>query len=257
MLLEVEVVLVFSIVPGTWFLPDCMRRSLSHKSLCSHIHRPPWRDAGREAASSPPCLCASPPLPGGEPAAVWRSTAEGNLHPPAQRHWCGRQCLHLGSDPPWACLLLSGQWPHWWSTGISITDKIRRPLCRRAMQTNVEMKCTHFEFQSLQPVLSQSFSEPLSAPAPLLQCMLCHRVSLEGAVPLHHAQRGTSMAGHAGEALAPWETQHRHLVKAHVTLCTCKLGPLQDGPNWLEKRHQKRWGTVSSSFNVSIWCCNK
>lgn len=63
--------------------------------------------------------------------------------------------------------------------------------------------------------------------------MLCQRVSLEGAVSLHHAQGGTSMAGHTGEALAAWETEHRHLVKAHVALRACKLGPPQDGPNWL------------------------
>lgn len=231
-----------------------MRRSLAHKSLGSHIHRPPWRDAGREAASSPPFLCASPRLPGGEPAAVWRSTAEGILHPPAQHRWCGRQCLHLGFDPPWACLLLSGQWPHWWSAGINIIDKVRRLLCRRAMQTNVEMKCTHFVFQSLEPVFSQSFSEPLSAPVPSLQCMLCHRVSLEGAVSLHHAQRGTSTAGHTSEALAAWETEHRHLVEAHVALSTCKLGPLQDGPNWWEKRHQK---LQKKRGTGSIWCCHK
>lgn len=131
--------LCISVIPDTWCLPDCMRRSLARKSLCSHIHRPPWTDAGREAAFSPPCLCASPPLPGGEPAAAWRSTAEGNLRPPAQHRWRGCQCLHLGFDPPWVGVLLSGQWPHWWSTGSNTTDKVRRLLCRKAMQTNVEV----------------------------------------------------------------------------------------------------------------------
>lgn len=102
------------------------------------------------------------------------------------------------------------------------------------MQTrNVETKCTHSVFQRLKPLFSPSLSEPLSPPVPLLQCMLCHCVFFEAAVPPHHAQGGTSAAGHAGEALAAWETEHRHLVKAHVALCACKLGPLQDGLNWL------------------------
>lgn len=88
-------------------------------------------------------------------------------------------------------------------------------------------------FQCLEPLFSLSFSKPLSVPLPLLQCMLFHRVYLEGAVPPRHAQGGTSMAGHTGEALAAWETEHCHLIKAHVALCTCELGPLQGGPNWL------------------------
>ena len=124
-----KVVLSISVLPDTWCLPDCMRRSLAHKNLGSHIHRPPWTDVGREAASSPPGLCASPLLPAGEPAAALRSTAEGNIHPPARHHWCGRQCLHLGSDPRWAGLLLSGQWPRWWSTGIDTTDKVKWLQC--------------------------------------------------------------------------------------------------------------------------------
>lgn len=101
------------------------------------------------------------------------------------------------------------------------------------MRTNLEMKCTHFVFQCLEPLLSQSLSEPLPAPVLSLQCMLRHCVALEGAVPPGHAQGGASMAGHTGEALAAWETEHRHLVKAHGALCACKLGPLQDGANWL------------------------
>ena len=103
----------------------------------------------------------------------------------------------------------------------------------RAMRTNLEMKCTHFVFERLEPLLSQSLSEPLPAPVLSLQSVLRHRVALEGAVPPGHAQGGASMAGHTGEALAAWETEHRHLVKAHGALSACKLGPLQDGANWL------------------------
>ena len=32
------------------------------------------------------------------------------------------------------------------------------------MRTNLEMKCTHFVFERLEPLLSQSLSEPLPAP---------------------------------------------------------------------------------------------
>lgn len=115
---------------------------------------------------------------------------------------------------------------------LESAGKVRRPRGRRAMQTNIGMKCTHFVFQRLHPLFSQSFSEPLSAPVPLLQCVLRHRVSLEGAVPPHHAQGGASVAGHTGEALAAWEAEHCHLVKAHVALHTCELWPLHDGANW-------------------------
>ena len=133
---------------------------------------------------------------------------------------------------------------------------MRRLLCRRAGQTSVGMKCTHFVFQCFEPLFSQSLPEPLSAPLPLIQCMLRHRVSSEGAVPLRHAQGGSSMAGHTDEALAAWEAEHRHLVKAHVALCTSKLGPLQDRANWLgwkksRRKHQKKcfqFSLVSVSF---------
>lgn len=101
------------------------------------------------------------------------------------------------------------------------------------MRADVEMKCTHFVFQRLESLFPQPLSESLSAPVPLLQRVLCQRVSPEDAVSLHHAQSGASTAGHTGEALAAWETEHRHLVKAHVALRAWKLGPPQDGPNWL------------------------
>lgn len=126
------------------------------------------------------------------------------------------------------------------------------------MQTNLKFKCTYFVFQCLEPLFSQSFTEPLSALMPLLHCMLCHRVPLEGAVPLHHAQGGTSTSRHTGKALAAWEAEHRHLVKAHIALDTSELGPLQDGPNWLGlKDRHKTSEKVRSSFKVIIWCFKK
>ena len=121
--------------------------------------------------------------------------------------------------------------------------------------------------QSLQSLLSQAHAEPLSAPVPSLQGMLSQRVTLEGAVSMPHAQCGAAAAGHAGEALAAWEAEYGHLVEAHAALCAPKLGPPQDGPNWIEirKRQEKVRYTVSRrrpltgysenmtmSFNVHI-----
>lgn len=101
------------------------------------------------------------------------------------------------------------------------------------MRTNLEMKRAHVVLQCVESLFSQPLSESLSAPVPLLQRVLCQRVSLEDAVSPHHAQSGASTAGHTGEALAAWETEHRHLAKAHIALRAWKLGSPQDRPNWL------------------------
>lgn len=51
-------------------------------------------------------------------------------------------------------------------------------------------------------------------------------------MPACHAQCGPSMAWHTGEALAAWEAEDCHLVKAHIALHTCEPRSPQDGPNW-------------------------
>lgn len=89
------------------------------------------------------------------------------------------------------------------------------------VEFDVEIKRTHFVFQRLKPLSSQSVSELLFAPVPLLHCVFCNCVPLEGAVLPHHAQGGTSSTGHTGEALTARETEHRHQVKAYITLPVC------------------------------------
>lgn len=118
--------------------------------------------------------------------------------------------------------------------------EVRKLLCGRAEWMYFFFKCTYSVLQRVEPLLSPSFPELLSAPLPPLQCVLCHRVPLEGAVPLRHPQGGTSTSGHTGEALAAWETEHRHLVEAHIALFTSKPGPFNDGPNCLglKKMHK-------------------
>lgn len=70
-----------------------------------------------------------------------------------------------------------------------------------------------------------------SAPVPLLQLMLRHRIPSEGAVFLTHAESGTSSAGDTGEALAAGEAEDRHRTKGDPPLFFLKLRPLQDGVN--------------------------
>lgn len=77
-------------------------------------------------------------------------------------------------------------------------------------------KSAHLQFESLQLLLPESVEEFFPAQEPLLHGKLGERVRAEDAVAMHHAQSASSPTGNTGESLAPWEEEHRHLVKCHV-----------------------------------------
>lgn len=56
---------------------------------------------------------------------------------------------------------------------------------------------------------------------------------------LHHAQSASSSAGNTGEALAPREEEHRHLVKRHIAPPR-SFGFLKDGRCYGWKKKKKR-----------------
>lgn len=62
----------------------------------------------------------------------------------------------------------------------------------------------------------------------LLLGELAQRVPADGVVALGHAQGAAPLAGHTGEALAPGEIVHGHLVETHILPAQLLL-PLQDG----------------------------
>lgn len=58
-------------------------------------------------------------------------------------------------------------------------------------------------------------SEHVSVDSFLLNGKLTQGVLPDPAVPVGHAQRATSLAGHTGEALPPAEVVHCHILKMH------------------------------------------
>lgn len=89
-------------------------------------------------------------------------------------------------------------------------------------------RLAHHHLESFQLLLSESVEELLTAEDALLHGELGERVRAEHAVALLHAKSASSSTGDAGESLATWEEEHRHLVKGHVAP-SCFLCFLWDG----------------------------
>lgn len=75
---------------------------------------------------------------------------------------------------------------------------------------NEYLEFDRVEFFLLQVVSEHVFVNPL-----LLQGEFTQRVLPDPAVPVGHAQRAASLAGHAGKTLPPTEVVHRHILKTH------------------------------------------
>lgn len=91
----------------------------------------------------------------------------------------------------------------------------------------------------------------MPTPAPLLRCVLRDRVLVEAAVLPHHAQGGTAVTGHAGEALAARETENSNLVKAHTTLLPLDQPRLlHNGPDCEREREREK----SKDEHVFFFC---
>jgi len=64
-------------------------------------------------------------------------------------------------------------------------------------------------------LLLQVISEHVSVDPLLLHSKFPQGVLPDPAMPVGHAQRAASLAGHAGEALPPTEVEHGHILKMH------------------------------------------
>lgn len=94
---------------------------------------------------------------------------------------------------------------------------------------------THFKLEGFQFLLSHPIHELLAPQVALFNGKLCQRVAALGTVPLHHAQGAAATAGHAGEALAPREEEHLHLVELHIAPPR-PFRLLKDGRYWRKER---------------------
>lgn len=86
----------------------------------------------------------------------------------------------------------------------------------------------HLHLERLQFLFPEPVEEFFPAQESLLHSELCKRVGAEGAVARRHAQSASSPTGNTGEALAPREEEHRHLVEGHIAAAS-SLGLLKDG----------------------------
>lgn len=89
-------------------------------------------------------------------------------------------------------------------------------------------KFAHLQFKSFQLIFPESVEEFFPAQNLLFHSKLSECICTQVAVALHHAQSASSSTGHAGEALAPREEEHRHLVEGHIAPPR-PLGLLKDG----------------------------
>lgn len=71
---------------------------------------------------------------------------------------------------------------------------------------------------------------------------------------LHHAKTAASSTGNTGEALAPWEEEHSHLVECDVAP-TCSFGFLQNGCCYgrTKRRRLEHIKGDPTSFSTTRW----